>query len=220
MRNACKRLYQGMHAVSNLLCKLTGFISFCFVVLCTLTVLLQIVNRYVIVKVSNYSATFTDELARFLFIWISYTAVSMCLREGSMAQVDILYTRLGKRGRLLLYLFTRIVMGAVLFIIIRYGFWFAGKKKAYHSTMLNIPGNILYATVPIGGVLLAFECLTELVGVLAGEVEPFKAKEKRWFPEHEDLSNSDEEKLAAYAEQLESELGGTGDKMRKEADYR
>lgn len=218
MRKACKQLYKGMHFVSNLLCKLTGAVSFVFVVLCTLTVLLQIINRYVIVKVSNYSATFTDELARFLFIWISYTAVSMCLREGSMAQVDMIYTRLSKKGRLLLYLFTRIVMGIVLYIIIRYGFWFAGKKKAYHSTMLNIPGNILYATVPIGGVLLAFECLTELVGVLSGELEPFAAKEKRWFPEHEDLSNADEEKLAAYAEQLEAARNGSQRAAGKGAD--
>ena len=218
MKKALKQLYKGMHMVSNLLCKLTGAVSFAFVVLCTLTVLLQIINRYVIVKVSNYSATFTDELARFLFIWIAYTAVSMCLREGSMAQVDMIYTRLGKKGRLLLYLFTRIVMGIVLYIIIRYGFWFAGKKKAYHSTMLNIPGNILYATVPIGGVLLAFECLTELVGVLSGELEPFAAKEKRWFPEHEDLSNADEEKLAAYAEQLEAARNGSQRAAGKGAD--
>jgi TRAP-type C4-dicarboxylate transport system permease small subunit len=138
------------------------------------------------VKISDYSATFTDELARFLLIWIVYTAIGMCLREGSMSQVDIIYSRLGKRGRTALYVFVRLMMLAVLYVTIRYGFWYAGKKKAYHSTMMNIPGQFLFLTVPIGGCLMLFEVITEMLGVFCGEVEPFEASKKRLFPWHEE----------------------------------
>lgn len=206
MQQVLKNIYGTMHKISNGISKVVSGISFCFVVLCTLTVLLQVVNRYVIVKVSNYSATFTDELARFLLIWISYTAVAMCLREGSMAQVDLIYSRFGKKGRLVFYIITRIIMGIVLFIIIRYGFWFAGKKAAYRSAMLGIPGNILFATIPVGGVLLAYEWLTEMIGVFAGELIPFSPQSKRGFPEHEDISNNDIEKLERFADELEREM--------------
>ncbi len=205
-----KPVYNGMHTLSNYINRLIGLISFCFVVLCTGTVLLQIINRYVIVKISNYSASFTDELARFLLIWISYTAVAMCLREGSMAQVDMIYSRFGKKGRMAFYLATRIIMGIVLYVIVRYGFWFAGKKAAYHTAMLNIPGNILYATVPIGGCLMAYEWLTELIGVLSGEIEPFQAGAKRCFPEHEEVTD-EAERLEAFAEQLEGQLKKQGE---------
>ena len=186
MQKTLKQIYRVLHQGSNYICKAISAISFCFVVLCTLTVLLQVINRYVIVKFTDYSATFTDELARFLLIWISYTAVAMCFREGSMAQVDMIYSRLGKKGRVAMFLFTRAVMGIVLYVIIRYGFWFAAKKAAYHSAMLNIPGNILYATVPIGGVLLAYEWLTEIIGVLSGEVKPYAPQNTRGLPEHLD----------------------------------
>lgn len=206
MQKTLKQVYRVMHQLSNYICKAISAISFGFVVLCTLTVLLQVINRYVIVKVSNYSATFTDELARFLLIWISYTAVAMCFREGSMAQVDMLYSRFEKTGRIVIYLFTRVVMGIVLYVIIRYGFWFAAKKAAYHSAMMGIPGNILYSTVPIGGCLLAYEWLTEMIGVLAGEVEAFAPQATRGLPEHEDDSDKDAEKLEAFAEELEGTL--------------
>lgn len=200
-------VYRGMHLISNCINRFIGLISFCFVVLCTGTVLLQIINRYVIVKISDYSASFTDELARFLLIWISYTAVAMCLREGSMAQVDMIYSRFGKKGKMVFYLFTRLIMGIVLYVIIRYGFWFAGKRAAYHTAMLNIPGNILYATVPIGGCLMAYEWLTELIGVLSGALEPFQAGAARGFPEHEEVTD-EVQKLEAFAEELEQQAKG------------
>jgi hypothetical protein len=41
-------------------------VSVLFVIGVILTVALQVVNRYFIVKISDYSATFTDELDRFL----------------------------------------------------------------------------------------------------------------------------------------------------------
>lgn len=207
MHKTLKQIYRLMHQVSNYICSAISAISFGLVLLCTLTVLLQVINRYVIVRYTNYSATFTDELARFLLIWISYTAVALCLREGSMAQVDIIYSRLNKKGRVAMFLFTRVVMGFVLYVIIRHGFWFTAKKGSYHSAMLNIPGNILYATVPIGGVLLAYEWLTELFGVLSGEVEPFTPQDTRGFPEHLDESDEDIEKLEAFAKEVGNRLG-------------
>lgn len=206
MQKALKKTYRVLHMGSNYICKAISAISFSFVVLCVLTVLLQVINRYVIVKVSDYSATFTDELARFLLIWISYIAVAMCFREGSMAQVDLLYSRFGKKGRLVIYIFTRIIIGIVLFVIIKYGFWYAARRAAYHSAMLNIPGNILYSVVPVGGCLLAYEWLTEMVGVLAGEVTAFAPQATRGFPEHEDDSDKDAERLEAFAEEIETEF--------------
>ena len=71
--------------------------------------------------------------------------------------------------------------------------------------MLSIPGNILYATVPIGGILMAYEWLTELVGVFAGEIEPYHASAKRSFLEHEE-ENEDAEKLQAFAAEIEHNL--------------
>lgn len=206
MRNSLKKVYGVMHTGSNVICAAISGISFLFVITCTLTVLLQVINRYVIVRFTDYSATFTDELARFLLIWITYTAAAMCFREGSMAQVDMVYSKFGKTGRLVFYIITRVVMAIVLFIIIRYGFWFAEKKAGYHSAMLNIPGNVLYLTVPIGGVLLAYEWLTEIIGVLAGVITPFAPQALRGFPEHEDESDKDAEKLAGFACEVEKQL--------------
>ena len=100
-----RKIYFGMHKCSNLICRILEFIIILLVVVNAGDVFLQVFNRYVLVKISNISFSWTDEMARYSMIWICYCAVGICFREGSMAQVDIIYNRLNKRGRLALYCF-------------------------------------------------------------------------------------------------------------------
>ena len=101
-----------------------------------------------------------------------------------MAQVDIIYNRLEKRSRLALYLATRILMFLVLFVSVKYGIYVCGIKKIFKSAMLRAPGVALYSAPVAGSFLVGFEMLTELAGVVCGELEPFEAGKKRNFPEH------------------------------------
>ena len=91
-----RKIYFGMHKCSNLICRILEFIIILLVVVNAGDVFLQVFNRYVLVKISNISFSWTDEMARYSMIWICYCAVGICFREGSMAQVDIIYNRLHK----------------------------------------------------------------------------------------------------------------------------
>lgn len=179
-----RKIYFGMHKCSNLICRILEFIIILLVVVNAGDVFLQVFNRYVLVKISNISFSWTDEMARYSMIWICYCAVGICFREGSMAQVDIIYNRLHKRGRLALYFVTRILMFLVLFVSVKYGIYVCGIKKIFKSAMLRAPGTALYSAPVTGSFLVGFEMLTELAGVICGELEPFEAGQKRNFPEH------------------------------------
>lgn len=179
-----RKIYYGMHKCSNIICKILEVIIVLLVVVNAGDVFLQVFNRYVLVKISNISFSWTDEMARYSMIWICYCAVGICFREGSMAQVDIIYSRLEKRSRLALYLVTRILMFLVLFISVKYGIYVCGIKKIFKSAMLRAPGAALYSAPVAGSLLVGFEMLTELAGVICGELEPFEAGKKRSFPEH------------------------------------
>ncbi|MCL2000858.1 MAG: TRAP transporter small permease subunit [Planctomycetes bacterium] len=185
-----KKLYHMLNAGSGVVNKILVYLIIFLVCTCTATVFLQVVNRYIIVKISDISFAFTDELSRWLMIIITYAAIGICMREGSMAQVDIIYKHLGPKGRMFLYLMTRTLMAVVLYIGIYYGIRIMNLRATVSSSMLGIPGRLLYSPPVIGSILMAYEWVTELFGVLSGELIPYEAGKARRFPEHEEPIHS------------------------------
>ena len=184
MQTVLSSIYAGMNRISNIICKILEVIIVLVVVINAADVFLQVLNRAVLVKVSDISLSWTDELARYSMIWICYCTLGICFREGSMAQVDLIYGRLGHRGRMVLYLITRVSMVMVIFVSIKYGLYVCETREVYKSAMLNIPGPFLYSAPIVGSILVLFEMVTELVVVFAKELVPFEAGNKRGFPQH------------------------------------
>lgn len=189
-----RKVYYTMNKASDIICRILEVVIILLVVINALDVFLQVFNRYVLVKISNISISWTDELARYSMIWICYCTLGICFREGSMAQVDIIYSRLNRRGRVVLYIITRLLMLMVLIVAIKYGLYVCKIKAIYKSAMLRAPGLALYSAPIVGSILVGFEMLTEAIGVFSGELEPFEAGKKRFFPRHEEpdsVQNSD-----------------------------
>lgn len=147
------------------------------------SVLLQVVNRYIIVKISDISFHWTEELSRYSMIWMCYLALPIVYREGSMAQLDLIFDRLGKKGRMALYILTRILCLGFIVLAVYYGIHVVQTRMMYKSSVLRAPGYTLYSAPIFGCVLMAYEIITEMIGVFSGELEPFYAGHKRQYPE-------------------------------------
>lgn len=181
---ALRKIYSVLNKISDILCRICEVVIVLLVVINAADVFLQVFNRYVLVKISDISISWTDELARYSMIWICYCTIGICFREGSMAQVDIIYSKLGRRGRIVLYIITRLLMAMVIVVAVKYGLYVCRIKAIYKSAMLHAPGLALYTAPIVGSLLVAFEILTEMAGVFSGQLEPFEAGNKRGFPHH------------------------------------
>lgn len=149
------------------------------------SVLLQVLNRYVIVKISDLSFPWTEELSRYSIIWLCYLTLPLVYREGSMAQLDLIFDRLGKKGRMALYILTRMLCIMFIIIAVFYGIRIVETRMMFKSSILRAPGYMLYSAPIFGCVFMAFEILTEMIGVFGGVLEPFYAGDKRQYPETE-----------------------------------
>lgn len=178
-----KKLYYGLNKASNAVCKVLSALIVVVVMVNAGSVLLQVVNRYVIVKVSDLSFHWTEELARYSMIWLCYLALPLVYREGAMAQLDIIFDRLGKKKKTILYVFTRILCFVFIGVAVYYGFHIVETRMMFRSSMLRAPGFVLYSAPIFGCIFMAYEIVTEMVGVFAGVLEPFYAGEKRQYPE-------------------------------------
>ena len=176
-----KALYKGLNKISDIICTILSILIVAIVVLNAGSVFLQVVNRYIIVKVSRFSFPGTDEVSRYSMIWLCYVALPLVYREGAMAQLDLVFDRLGKKGKMGLYVLTRILCIIFIIIAVHYGFFVVKTRMVYKTPILRIPGYWLYSAPIFGCILTCYEIVTEMVGVFAGELEPFYGGRKRLF---------------------------------------
>lgn len=172
-----QKIYIILKAISDVAAKIARALSAIMVFACFCSVLLQVINRYIMVKqtlIPWTSVSWTDELSRFLLIGIAYSALGLCYRQGQLSRADMIYCRLKPARKKILYILE--TAGIMVFIsyAVYYGTKFAQVNVIYHSDMLRIPGNILYMIPVIGMLLVGFEVIVEFFGVVSNQIEPFE----------------------------------------------
>ncbi len=175
LESTVKTIYRAMDSLSSCVNKLLGWIAGLLIALCAVALLFQVLYRFVIVKFFSFSFPFTEEFARYALIWSSYLCLGICLKEGSQASVNFLYDRLKGRPKTVLYLVTRAFMLVFLAVAVYYGMIIVDNNAIFKSATLRIPGTYLFSAPVFGCVLMAYETITEILGVLSGELQPFGA---------------------------------------------
>lgn len=177
-----EKLYYRMNNISNVICKILCILVVGVVIVNAGAVLLQILNRHLIVRISDFSLPWTDELARYSMIWMCYLIIPVVYREGSMAQLDLIFDRLGEKGKMTLYILTRVLCIGFIMIAVYYGIHIVETRMMFKSSVMQIPGWCLYSAPIFGCVFMSYEIITEMIGVFAGVLEPFYAGNERQYP--------------------------------------
>jgi len=168
-----KKLYRFLSSISDFLQKPAEFISAIILFTGAMSLFLQVINRYILVKIFDFSFTFTEELSRYTIIWFTYIIAGVCLKEGELVSLNLLYSKLSKIPKLILYFFTRALMLLFVVVIIKYIAVYLPTAMKFRSVAMGIPGAFLYSFPGIGCVLLGYEIITEVCGVASGELQPF-----------------------------------------------
>lgn len=172
------KLYNGMKIGSDWIEKAIKFITAILMLLCSFTVFLQVINRYILVKQTLFpwrSISWTDELARLLMVTLAYLAMGLCYKHGQLSRADMIFSRLKGRSKKALYYLEFAMICVFIVSCIRYGLQFAAANKIFRTESLFIPGNILYLIPVVGFSLMLYQVLTEFVGVTSGALEPFES---------------------------------------------
>ncbi len=130
--------------------------------LLTLDVLWQVFSRLVLPSPSS----FTDELARFLFMWVGLLGAAYAAGKRLHLAIDLLATRLGAAGAQRL---SRVVDAALLvfaLLILELG----GGRLVYITLTLNqlsptmqVPLGYVYLSVPISGALCVYYAIDNML---------------------------------------------------------
>ncbi len=143
---------------------------------CAFDLMYQVTYRFIIVKFFTISSPFTEEYARYAMIWSGYLGIALCFREGNMPALNLLYEALKGKYKYFLYAVVRLLILLFLVIGIRWGYSAMINMQNYRSPVLMLPGIMLYSAPFVACVMLAFEWLVEVLGVVSGQLAPFQGR--------------------------------------------
>lgn len=147
-----------MKKINYLLEKLLIFLM----IIMTLDVLWGVFTRYAL----GNQASWSEELARFLLIWIGLLGAAYASGKKMHLSIDLLQGKLEEKGQqrlqksiaFLIFLFAFCVMviggGRLIYIV---------SKLGQHSPALNIPMQMVYAVIPMSGVLIMVYKMREIL---------------------------------------------------------
>lgn len=130
----------------------------CFVVLIFACVL-QVFCRFVL----NNSLSWSEELARYAFIWMHMMGASLLIGESGHATVTAILDQLhgGPRKGADLFIEAVILVDGIMMTYA--GFYLAYASRTNLSTAMSVPMWCINSSVAIGGILLIIQALVKMV---------------------------------------------------------
>jgi TRAP-type C4-dicarboxylate transport system permease small subunit len=93
----------------------------------------------------------TEEIARFCFVWIILIGSMIAVRDGSHFDVDVLPHSANPRVELAMTIVTQIAILAVALTFVRYGWDFAILGSRQQSEIAGLPMLSIYMAWPLAG---------------------------------------------------------------------
>ncbi len=131
---------------------------------------MQIFSRYTAL-IPSY--IWTEEMARFLFVWMIMLGAMVGIRESTHFEVDV-WPRLGSRAGALLKIVSSVFILAFALVFIWWGWEFTRFAFKRFSELAELPLWLIHVAWPLTGVtwvLFQGEHLMNAIGVLKARVE-------------------------------------------------
>lgn len=123
----------------------------------------QVFTRFVLNNPSKY----TEELLRYMLIWLTMLGVPYAYGKESHLSINLLTKSFSQRGNLATKIGIEIlVLFLSAFVMVAGGWMVTMNSAGQISPAMNLPMQVYYACVPIGGVLMIVYSLNRLIGFL------------------------------------------------------
>ena len=139
----------------------------------TLLIFVQVIFRYVL----NDSITWSEELARYIFIWMIWLGTSVSMKQKEHIRMDMLMNAVHGKGKLVLELVSSIIMLAFCIFLVKYGWDLVASmmSRGNKSVALRLPMWIVYSSLPFSQLIVSLRLIGSIVsdaGKLFGHQKP------------------------------------------------
>ena len=132
--------------------KLLDGISVLCMVLILLLVIVQVGMRYLF----NSPLTWSEELAVFVMIWLTFIGSLICMRDKEHIEVTILVDHLPRPLQRIVLAFSRLASVFFLLVVAYYGFELVMENMTVTSPANKISMGLVYTIIPLSSLGMVF----------------------------------------------------------------
>jgi TRAP-type C4-dicarboxylate transport system permease small subunit len=159
--NALKR-------VDSAIIALTSWIVAYLTLQMTLVVLLGVFTRYIL----NDSLAWTDELARYSMVWLTWLGGGIAIRRGAHIAVEFVKDAIPEKAKSIVVMLGRAGVFFFLGICLWYGLELTARVSTQSTIALGLSMQIPYASIPVGSFLMAYHLLAVMTFPWARAARP------------------------------------------------
>ena len=134
------------------------FLAILMMIIATLT-FYQVVMRYVF----NNAPSWSEEMVRFMFVWSSFIAAAIGIKEHIHIGVEVFVNLLPKSVARIVQIGVNLIIIIFAGYMIKYGLAVTVMTQRQPSPALGLPMSWVYSSIPVMGVLLILYCVMEIV---------------------------------------------------------
>jgi len=138
-----------LRSVNTVTEKVSEWIMFLFALIMVLSCFAQICTR-----LAGIPLSWSEELARYMAVWLTFIGAAYALRKGTLATVEIMYNSLKGVNKKILFVVISVLIIAFSIILIKFGLDFSLKFMGQKSPAMQIPKGLVYLSAPVTGVLM------------------------------------------------------------------
>ncbi|WP_422124422.1 TRAP transporter small permease [Planococcus sp. X10-3] len=129
------------------------------------TVMVAVIFMQVVMRQLDNSLSWTEELARYCFIWLVYIGISYGVKKDRHIKVDVMLLILKNKGKIILTIIANLLFIAFAIFVIRYGYDIAMQLLSFgqKSPANQIPMGLIYLATPVGMGLTLIRLIQNLV---------------------------------------------------------
>ena len=112
----------------------------------------QVLSRYVM----KFPIAFSEELARILFIWISFLGAAMVMKDDEHIRLDVIMEKLSDKAKRNLKIFIQVLITGFCIVTAAKGIYLMTITMAQVTPVARIPMGVVYSILPFSCFVMTF----------------------------------------------------------------
>jgi len=137
------------------------YFSAMLLIIMTILIFFQVVSRFIL----NAPLAWSEEIARYTFIWLIYISAALAVKHKEHIRVEILLSFLKGRTKIIFYIITDILFLIFSYFLFKEGISLVAMltKHGQISPAVGFSMNYVYAIIPIGYGLMGFRLVQNII---------------------------------------------------------
>ncbi|MCT6924477.1 TRAP transporter small permease [Metasolibacillus sp.] len=162
-----KAVLRGYIRIVDIINKAMGYVLMAMLAVMTAIIFWQVFSRFVV----GSSLAWSEELSRFLMIFMIFIGASLALRGNELISVELLLEKLAGTPRKVLVIIIQLVSIVFFIILIKYGYAMAESFSNQKAPSLGVSMQIIYLSLPLGGILMLINSIACMIEEFVGKGE-------------------------------------------------